>query len=254
MVSVFSQTCGFTIVRTNNAHNISLIDVPEQSAGISDRYCFYVVCDGFKVKLEGSREKNNIISSFLKHLYSCWILVDLLASVQCGYNPITNKCGQVLFKISFWLLLFVLLKLLYRPTVYSFHDHVIVVKPVKSNDKVKWWVFFVPYSFSTAYQCIYYSPEHTAKAQEVLSTMSLLQPLITSLADQLLQAAKDRSSTGLRDALKTLSDKVRQSSTPPSISLIPLFLSTSGYCNTQSTYFILEHHTLTGNASAWKAF
>uniref|UniRef100_A0A7N6AYG4 Inositol polyphosphate-4-phosphatase type II B n=1 Tax=Anabas testudineus TaxID=64144 RepID=A0A7N6AYG4_ANATE len=60
---------------------------------------------------------------------------------------------------------------------------------------------------STAYQCIYYSPEHTAKAQEVLSTMSLLQPLITSLADQLLQAAQERSSTGLRDALKSLSDK-----------------------------------------------
>uniref|UniRef100_A0A8C5E7J0 Inositol polyphosphate-4-phosphatase type II B n=1 Tax=Gouania willdenowi TaxID=441366 RepID=A0A8C5E7J0_GOUWI len=65
-------------------------------------------------------------------------------------------------------------------------------------------------SFSTAYQCIYYSPEHTAKAQEVLSTMSLLQPLITSLAGQLLQAARERSSAGLRDALKNLSDKVRQ--------------------------------------------
>uniref|UniRef100_A0A672IAN4 Inositol polyphosphate-4-phosphatase type II B n=1 Tax=Salarias fasciatus TaxID=181472 RepID=A0A672IAN4_SALFA len=64
-------------------------------------------------------------------------------------------------------------------------------------------------SFSTAYQCIYYSPEHTAKAQEVLSTMSLLQPLITSLADQLLQAAHEHSSPGLRDALKNLSDKVR---------------------------------------------
>ncbi|XP_067354416.1 type II inositol 3,4-bisphosphate 4-phosphatase isoform X1 [Channa argus] len=65
-------------------------------------------------------------------------------------------------------------------------------------------------SFSTAYQCIYYSPEHTAKAQEVLSTMSLLQPLITGLADQLLQAAQERSSTGLRDALKSLSDKTEQ--------------------------------------------
>lgn len=66
------------------------------------------------------------------------------------------------------------------------------------------------HSFSTAYQCIYYSPEHTAKAQEVLSTMSLLQPLITSLADQLLQAAQEHSSPGLRDALKNLCDKVRQ--------------------------------------------
>lgn len=65
------------------------------------------------------------------------------------------------------------------------------------------------HSFSTAYQCIYYSPEHTAKAQEVLSTMSLLQPLITSLADQLLQAAQEHSSPGLRDALKNLCDKVR---------------------------------------------
>ncbi|XP_026159584.1 type II inositol 3,4-bisphosphate 4-phosphatase isoform X1 [Mastacembelus armatus] len=65
-------------------------------------------------------------------------------------------------------------------------------------------------SFSTAYQCIYYSPEHTAKAQEVLSTMSILQPLITNLADQLLQAAQEHSSTGLRDALKMLSDKTEQ--------------------------------------------
>ncbi|XP_019111595.1 type II inositol 3,4-bisphosphate 4-phosphatase isoform X2 [Larimichthys crocea] len=65
-------------------------------------------------------------------------------------------------------------------------------------------------SFSTAYQCIYYSPEHTAKAQEVLSTMSLLQPLITSLADQLLQAAQEHSSPGVRDALKNLSDKTEQ--------------------------------------------
>ncbi|XP_023259977.1 type II inositol 3,4-bisphosphate 4-phosphatase isoform X2 [Seriola lalandi dorsalis] len=65
-------------------------------------------------------------------------------------------------------------------------------------------------SFSTAYQCIYYSPEHTAKAQEVLSTMSLLQPLITSLADQLLQAAQEHSSTRIKDALKNLSDKTEQ--------------------------------------------
>ncbi|KAM8879431.1 type II inositol 3,4-bisphosphate 4-phosphatase isoform 12-T18 [Spinachia spinachia] len=65
-------------------------------------------------------------------------------------------------------------------------------------------------SFSTAYQCIYYSPQHTAKAQEVLSTMSLLQPLITSLAEQLLQAAQEHSCPGLRDALKNLSDKTEQ--------------------------------------------
>lgn len=40
--------------------------------------------------------------------------------------------------------------------------------------------------------------------------MSLLQPLITSLADQLLQAAQEHSSPGLTDALKNLSDKVKQ--------------------------------------------
>lgn len=71
------------------------------------------------------------------------------------------------------------------------------------------WCCFLCHSFSTAYQCIYYSPEHTAKAQEVLSSVSLLQPLITSLADQLLQAAQERSSSGLKDVLKNLSDKVR---------------------------------------------
>uniref|UniRef100_A0A1A8I1N2 phosphatidylinositol-3,4-bisphosphate 4-phosphatase n=1 Tax=Nothobranchius kuhntae TaxID=321403 RepID=A0A1A8I1N2_NOTKU len=65
-------------------------------------------------------------------------------------------------------------------------------------------------SFSTAYQCIYYSPEHTAKAQEVLSTMGLLQPLITGSADQLLLAAHEHSSSGMRDALKSLSDKTEQ--------------------------------------------
>uniref|UniRef100_A0A674PE94 Inositol polyphosphate-4-phosphatase type II B n=1 Tax=Takifugu rubripes TaxID=31033 RepID=A0A674PE94_TAKRU len=63
---------------------------------------------------------------------------------------------------------------------------------------------------STAYQCIYYSPEHTAKAQEVLGTVDLLQPLIVSLADQLLQAAQEHSSPGLQDALKNLSDKTEQ--------------------------------------------
>ncbi|XP_056135748.1 type II inositol 3,4-bisphosphate 4-phosphatase [Lampris incognitus] len=64
--------------------------------------------------------------------------------------------------------------------------------------------------FSTAYQCIYYSPEHTAKAQEVLSTMGHLQPLISSLADRLLVAAQEHSAPGLREALKSLSDKTEQ--------------------------------------------
>ncbi|XP_077461866.1 type II inositol 3,4-bisphosphate 4-phosphatase isoform X3 [Stigmatopora argus] len=65
-------------------------------------------------------------------------------------------------------------------------------------------------SFSTAYQCIYYSPEHTARAQEVLSSVGLLQPLIAGLADQLLHAAHERSSPGLREALKNLTDKTEQ--------------------------------------------
>ncbi|XP_045073573.1 type II inositol 3,4-bisphosphate 4-phosphatase [Coregonus clupeaformis] len=65
-------------------------------------------------------------------------------------------------------------------------------------------------SFSTAYQCIYYSPEHTAKAQEVLHSVGQLQPLISGLADQLLQAAQQHSMAGLREALKTLAGKTEQ--------------------------------------------
>ncbi|KAL4618163.1 type II inositol 3,4-bisphosphate 4-phosphatase isoform X1 [Arapaima gigas] len=62
-------------------------------------------------------------------------------------------------------------------------------------------------NFSTAYQCIYYSPENTAKAREVLASVSQLQPLISSLADQLMQAAQQRSADRLQEALKTLCDK-----------------------------------------------
>ncbi|XP_061107258.1 type II inositol 3,4-bisphosphate 4-phosphatase isoform X4 [Conger conger] len=65
-------------------------------------------------------------------------------------------------------------------------------------------------TFSTAYQCIYYSPEHTAKAREVLSSIGQLQPLISTLADQLMQAAQQRSPDLLKGALKTLSDKTEQ--------------------------------------------
>uniref|UniRef100_A0A6Q2WXW9 Inositol polyphosphate-4-phosphatase type II B n=1 Tax=Esox lucius TaxID=8010 RepID=A0A6Q2WXW9_ESOLU len=63
---------------------------------------------------------------------------------------------------------------------------------------------------STAYQCIYYSPEHTAKAQEVLNSVGQLQPLISGLADQLLQAAQQRSAPSLREVLKTLAEKTEQ--------------------------------------------
>ncbi|XP_036406903.1 type II inositol 3,4-bisphosphate 4-phosphatase isoform X2 [Megalops cyprinoides] len=65
-------------------------------------------------------------------------------------------------------------------------------------------------NFSTAYQCIYYSPENTAKAKEVLTSISQLQPLISSLADQLMQAAQQHSPDRLKGVLKTLSDKTEQ--------------------------------------------
>ncbi|XP_072553950.1 type II inositol 3,4-bisphosphate 4-phosphatase-like isoform X3 [Paramormyrops kingsleyae] len=61
-------------------------------------------------------------------------------------------------------------------------------------------------SFSTTYQCIYFSPEDTAKARGVLASLSQLQPLIFSLADQLMQAAQQRSAESLKEALKTLCD------------------------------------------------
>uniref|UniRef100_A0A3B4D9C3 Inositol polyphosphate-4-phosphatase type II B n=1 Tax=Pygocentrus nattereri TaxID=42514 RepID=A0A3B4D9C3_PYGNA len=63
---------------------------------------------------------------------------------------------------------------------------------------------------STAYQCIYYSPENTAKAREILSTVAQLQPLICGLADRLLLATQQRSSHTLRDALKSLAEKTEQ--------------------------------------------
>ncbi|KAK3573264.1 hypothetical protein QTP86_019237 [Hemibagrus guttatus] len=63
-------------------------------------------------------------------------------------------------------------------------------------------------SYSTAYQCIYYSPEHTAKAREILSVVSQLQPLICSLAERLLQQAQQRCSHSLQEALKSLEEKL----------------------------------------------
>lgn len=98
-----------------------------------------------------------------------------------------------------------------RSISYFFHKRKCVLGSWSSNCSLIVQIFFSFHrSFSTAYQCIYYSPQHIAKAQEVLSTVSLLQPLITSLADQLLHAALEHSSPGLKDALKSLSDKVSQ--------------------------------------------
>ncbi|XP_059410713.1 type II inositol 3,4-bisphosphate 4-phosphatase-like isoform X1 [Carassius carassius] len=65
-------------------------------------------------------------------------------------------------------------------------------------------------SHSTAYQCIYYPPEQTAKAREILCVVSQLQPHISALADQLLQTAQQSSSQPLRDVLKSLEEKTKQ--------------------------------------------
>uniref|UniRef100_A0A8C9U861 Inositol polyphosphate-4-phosphatase type II B n=1 Tax=Scleropages formosus TaxID=113540 RepID=A0A8C9U861_SCLFO len=64
-------------------------------------------------------------------------------------------------------------------------------------------------NFSTAYQCIYFSPGDTSKAREVLANIGQLQPLILVLADRLLEAAQHGCLDPLKEALQTLSDKVR---------------------------------------------
>ncbi|XP_059408868.1 type II inositol 3,4-bisphosphate 4-phosphatase-like isoform X1 [Carassius carassius] len=65
-------------------------------------------------------------------------------------------------------------------------------------------------SYSMAYQCIYYPPEQTAKAREILCVVSQLQPLISALADQLLQTAQQSPIQPLRDVLKSLEEKTEQ--------------------------------------------
>ncbi|KAF7710111.1 type II inositol 3,4-bisphosphate 4-phosphatase isoform X3 [Silurus meridionalis] len=65
-------------------------------------------------------------------------------------------------------------------------------------------------SYSTAFQCIYYSPEHTAKAREILSMVAQLQPVICGLAEHLLVQAQQRCSQSLREALKCLEEKTEQ--------------------------------------------
>ncbi|XP_019377678.1 PREDICTED: type II inositol 3,4-bisphosphate 4-phosphatase isoform X1 [Gavialis gangeticus] len=60
---------------------------------------------------------------------------------------------------------------------------------------------------NTGYQCIYYSPENTAKAKEVLSNINHLQPLISSHADLLLDSASQHSPDSLKNSLKMLSEK-----------------------------------------------
>uniref|UniRef100_A0A8C9VCG0 Inositol polyphosphate-4-phosphatase type II B n=1 Tax=Scleropages formosus TaxID=113540 RepID=A0A8C9VCG0_SCLFO len=65
-------------------------------------------------------------------------------------------------------------------------------------------------NFSTAYQCIYFSPGDTSKAREVLANIGQLQPLILVLADRLLEAAQHGCLDPLKEALQTLSDKTEQ--------------------------------------------
>ncbi|XP_019516585.1 PREDICTED: type II inositol 3,4-bisphosphate 4-phosphatase-like [Hipposideros armiger] len=60
---------------------------------------------------------------------------------------------------------------------------------------------------NTGYQFIYYSPENTAKAKEVLSNINQLQPLIATHADLLLSSASQHSPDSLKNSLKMLSEK-----------------------------------------------
>ncbi|XP_054539378.1 inositol polyphosphate 4-phosphatase type II isoform X4 [Pan paniscus] len=62
---------------------------------------------------------------------------------------------------------------------------------------------------NTGYQFIYYSPENTAKAKEVLSNINQLQPLIATHADLLLSSASQHSPDSLKNSLKMLSEKDR---------------------------------------------
>ncbi|CAH2301060.1 type II inositol 3,4-bisphosphate 4-phosphatase isoform X2, partial [Pelobates cultripes] len=59
---------------------------------------------------------------------------------------------------------------------------------------------------NTGYQCIYYSPEKTAKAKEILSSIHHLQPLISSHTDLLLNSARQHSAESLKSSLKILTE------------------------------------------------
>uniref|UniRef100_A0A8C5LY60 Inositol polyphosphate-4-phosphatase type II B n=1 Tax=Leptobrachium leishanense TaxID=445787 RepID=A0A8C5LY60_9ANUR len=59
---------------------------------------------------------------------------------------------------------------------------------------------------NTGYQCIYYSPQKTAKAKEILSSINHLQPLISSHTDHLLNSARAHSAESLKNSLKTLTE------------------------------------------------
>uniref|UniRef100_UPI00398E51DE inositol polyphosphate 4-phosphatase type II isoform X1 n=2 Tax=Pristiophorus japonicus TaxID=55135 RepID=UPI00398E51DE len=63
---------------------------------------------------------------------------------------------------------------------------------------------------NSTYQYIYYSPEDTTKAKEVITNIYKLQPLILINTDLLLTAARQHSSDNLKDSLKTLSEIIEQ--------------------------------------------
>uniref|UniRef100_A0A8C1WND4 Inositol polyphosphate-4-phosphatase type II B n=1 Tax=Cyprinus carpio TaxID=7962 RepID=A0A8C1WND4_CYPCA len=101
-------------------------------------------------------------------------------------------------------------------------------------------------SHSTAYQCIYYPPEQTAKAREILCVVSQLQPHISALADQLLQTAQQSSSQPLRDVLKSLEEKTRPCLFKTSALNKPQALNTNHLCTSrnQVTLNVLENTLL----------
>ncbi|XP_043530084.1 type II inositol 3,4-bisphosphate 4-phosphatase isoform X3 [Chiloscyllium plagiosum] len=63
---------------------------------------------------------------------------------------------------------------------------------------------------NSSYQYIYYSPEDTTKAKEVITNIYKLQPLILSNTELLLTAARQHSTDSLKDSLKTLSEITEQ--------------------------------------------
>lgn len=65
-------------------------------------------------------------------------------------------------------------------------------------------------SVSSAYCGISYSPEESSRAREVLSSVSQLQPLISGLTEELLQAALEVNSQRLQDILHSLAHRTEQ--------------------------------------------
>ncbi|XP_044156520.1 inositol polyphosphate 4-phosphatase type II isoform X1 [Bufo gargarizans] len=93
---------------------------------------------------------------------------------------------------------------------------------------------------NAGYQCIYYSPENTAKAKEILSNINHLQPLISSHTDLLLNSARQRSADSLKNSLKALSETTElfvHSFKDPLVSsaLLALYTARPGCANVKLT-------------------